>query len=798
MFNPIERYTRWLHTRWPAGVVEKLPESGEYGLTHIPGVRIVGDLTGIPLLKFSSKTGAEAVRAILAEPDFRKDEGGRMKDEVLDLAIIGGGVSGVSAAIEARKAGLNFKIFEATQPFSTVANFPKAKPIYTYPTGLKLEGGLQFTKDVKETLLEEMEAQRAAAGIEFTEARIERIESLGRGKNILLYQSNKAQTVTRARRVIVAIGRSGNHRRLGCPGEELSKVYNRLYDPMDFTGKDALVVGGGDSALESAIALAGCGANVTLSYRKPEFARPKPENVEKLKMLERNPNANVQIERPSSERVTTAFTSDMMQRTPAGSVTLALATTVTRIEPDKVTLKKEDGSEMVLPNDVVFSMIGREAPLDFFRRSGLHVRGDWRPSTWISCLVFVLFCVVLYHWKSSHPQEFPVQRWASQAHAFPYNVPKALDSVGGKLAQWSNRETNLLYTIKRGLGNPSFYYTLAYCTCVVVFGIRRIRRRRTPYVKWQTIVLIISQCLPLFILPELILPWMGRNGYFEPGHPLRWLADQLFESYDGSLGHERAYWRAYGFILAFPLNVYNVFTDHPMWLWLGICCVQTFVIIPLIIFRWGKGAYCGWICSCGALAETMGDSYRSKMPHGPFWNRVNMVGQAVLLFALGILGLRIAGWALGEESWATHWYQKLFEGIPFLSYAWSVDIFMAGILGVGLYFWFSGRVWCRFACPLAALMHIYTRFSRYRIFPDKHKCISCNVCTSVCHQGIDIMNFANKGMPMKDPECVRCSACVQECPTGVLSFGRYDNERNIILDKLPASPVLMREAGRNR
>jgi polyferredoxin len=312
-------------------------------------------------------------------------------------------------------------------------------------------------------------------------------------------------------------------------------------------------------------------------------------------------------------------------------------------------------------------------------------------------------------------------------------------------------------------------------------------------VKWQTIVLICSQWIPLFILPELILPWMGHNGYFEPGHPLRWLADQLFESYDGSLGHERAYWRAYGFILAFPLNVYNVFTDHPLWLWLGISFMQTFVIIPLIIFRWGKGAYCGWICSCGALAETMGDTQRTKMPHGPFWNRVNMVGQAALLFALGILGLRIAGWALGEESWPTHWYHKLFEGIPFLNYGWSVDIFMGGILGVGLYFWFSGRVWCRFACPLAALMHIYTRFSRYRIFPDKRKCISCNVCTSVCHQGIDVMNFANKGLPMEDPECVRCSACVQQCPTGVLSFGRYDNERKIILDKLPASPVLMQE-----
>ena len=70
-------------------------------------------------------------------------------------------------------------------------------------------------------------------------------------------------------------------------------------------------------------------------------------------------------------------------------------------------------------------------------------------------------------------------------------------------------------------------------------------------------------------------------------------------------------------------------------------------------------------------------------------------------------------------------------------------------------------------------MHIYARFSPYRIFADKKKCISCNVCTSVCHQGIDVMNFANKGLPMQDPQCVRCSACVQMCPTGVLSFGRY-------------------------
>ena len=97
-------------------------------------------------------------------------------------------------------------------------------------------------------------------------------------------------------------------------------------------------------------------------------------------------------------------------------------------------------------------------------------------------------------------------------------------------------------------------------------------------------------------------------------------------------------------------------------------------------------------------------------------------------------------------------------------------------------------------CPLAALMHIYARFSRFRILADKKKCISCNVCTSVCHQGIDVMNFANKGLPMADPECVRCSACVSSCPTGVLTFGQINRDGNVLrTDSLQASPVQLKE-----
>jgi len=89
---------------------------------------------------------------------------------------------------------------------------------------------------------------------------------------------------TRAHRVIVAIGRSGNFRKLGCPGEDLDKVYNRLFDRRSLR-QGVLVVGGGDTALETAIAIAACGGKVTLSYRKKSSHDRKPENVEKLQML---------------------------------------------------------------------------------------------------------------------------------------------------------------------------------------------------------------------------------------------------------------------------------------------------------------------------------------------------------------------------------------------------------------------------------------------------------------------------------------------------------------------------------
>lgn len=763
--NVLSRYTHWLHGRWPAGTIEKLPSVGEDGATNLAGVRVVGDLSGIPLLKFSADTGARAVAAFLEDAGFQAARG--QSPEVLDLAIIGGGVAGTSAAIEASKAGLKFRLFEAREAFSTIQDFPKGKPIYTYPKAMTPAGSLRFEAEVKEGLLDELKAQASAHAIEYTPLRITHIERAG---DHLLLHPAEGEPI-RALRAVVAIGRSGNFRKLGVPGEDADHVYNRLHDPGDFAGQPVLVIGGGDSAMEAAIALTVRGAHVTLAYRKAEFSRPKPENLEKLQQLAENPGAATGVSTPSSERVTTAAHSSQRAGAQAGSLKLMMASTVERIEPERATLRDSAGDEQSVPAQAVFTMIGREAPLGFFRRSGLRINGEWGWQGWLGLIVFFSAVVWMYHWKA----------WRIPT---PFNLLDRIPGVTGPIQTFGQ-------VLLDALHRPDFYYSLLYCVLVIVFGIRRIRRRRTPYVTRQTLTLTLIQVIPLFILPYLLFPTMGAYGLFHGGGFWGWFGETFLSNGPGTEPDQ--YWRAFGFILAWPLFVYNFFSEAPLWGWLVVGGLQTFVIIPLILWRWGKGAYCGWICSCGALAETMGDAHRHKMPHGAGWNRLNMAGQVILLLCFAILGLRIVGWAIPGDDWAQAGFTYLLYNVPFLNYQYFIDLVIAGIIGYGLYFHFSGRVWCRFFCPLAALMHIYTRFSRFRIFADKKKCISCNVCTSVCHQGIDIMNFANKGLPMEDPECVRCSACVQSCPTGVLAFGHLDAEGQAVLDRLPASPVRLRE-----
>ncbi len=761
LLRPLARYAHWLHLQWPAGDVEQLPRVDEYFQTNVDGVYVVGDLAGVPLLKFSVDGGVKAVRHLASHG--RAAEGGAPGDEPYDVVILGAGTSGMAAAREAEKQGLSYCVLEARRRFATIHDFQKGKPIYTYPNDMTPAGDLQVTAEDREALIEELEAQTEDIPVRHAEAH--RIDKTATGVDVVTSEGERVS----AANVVVAIGRSGNFRDLGVPGEDRDHVHHRLYDPTRCEGEDVVVIGGGDSAAEAAIALTEHGANVTLSYRRAEFVRPKEENVERLHELAAGEDA-------------------------AGTLTLRMPTDVEAVEEEAVVLSDAEGTTDRVPAREVFAMIGREAPLDFFRRSGVQLRNDWGdvPESlgdavssldWLGRLnwgrigafaSFFLFMAAIYSWKDGGW----LGRLAQSAELFPFG--------------WTpGSGTGLVDVTLASMSNPGFYYTFAYSALVVVFGVKRIRRRKTPYIRVQTLTLMAVQTLPLFILPEIVLPYLGVNGLLPTG-----LLDALFPVSESAV-HGRQYWRAYGFILAWPLFIWNVFTSDPLWWWLAICFVQTFVLIPGMIYFWGKGAYCGWICTCGALAETLGDQHREKMPHGEGWNKLNLAGQVIMALAFVLLALRIVGWIWpGSGATALFWAGLTGEWFGLqLNYSWVVDIILAGMVGFGVYFWLSGRFWCRFFCPLAALMHIYHRFSRFRILADKKKCISCNVCTSVCHQGIDVMSFAQKGEPMDDPQCVRCSACVQSCPTGVLEFGQVDPNTGQVIttDALEASLARIQE-----
>ncbi|MBK8172873.1 MAG: NAD(P)-binding domain-containing protein [Sandaracinaceae bacterium] len=680
--NMIARYLHWLHLRWPAGTVEKLPECDEDGRTTMPGVTIVGDLAGVPLLKFALESGARAARRIATE--LRQTDTTSSRSDVVDVLIVGGGVAGMAAAIECSKARLDFRVIEGAEPFATVASFPAKKPIFTYPTEMEPTSTLQVSAEVKEGLLDELRAQAGHHDIPIVKGTARRIIREG---DFLRVELEADQAPLRAQRVIIALGRSGNHRRLGVAGETRPHVLHRLIDPAKHSGERVVVVGGGDSAAEAALALTEAGARVTLVHRGEGLTRVKPSTAAQIEAMSRS-----------------------------GHLDARLKSTVVEIAENSVVLKSARGEASTVDADRVLVLIGRDAPLEFFRASRLPIRGERRATQWLGVAAFALSAAFLYAMKA-----FGV---LSDVWWHPSNLARSWLSTRATETS-STLSTAIAASASNGIG---FYITLLYCIAVVVFGVARIRRRRTPYVFRQTLTLMLIQCLLLFVLPEILLPWFGRLGAWDDGI-WKSIADALFPLADYD-ANGREYWRAYGFVLAWPLFVWNVFTAQPHTVWLIISCVQTFVIIPLIVWRWGKGAYCGWICSCGALAETMGDRHREKMPHGRGWNRLNALGQVLLLVAFGMLLLRVTSWTTGSAlsiAWS--------DGLLVRGWKPVVDFALAGALGTGLYFGYSGRLWCRFACPLAALMHIYGRFSRFRIIADGKKCISCSACTATCHQG---------------------------------------------------------------
>ncbi len=247
--------------------------------TNVPGLFIAGELGGMGLVANAIDQGKSAIASIRKLPGVGKSTGG---EDLLDVVIVGAGPAGFSASLAAMEAKLRFRTIEQGTLGGTVFQFPRGKIVMTRPVELPIVGRVKITETSKEKLLEFWQGIERDTGVQIHyNERLEMITPDGDG---FLVKSAVGQY--RARSVLLCLGRTGTPRKLGVPGEENPKVVYRLIDPAEFAGKQVLIVGGGDSALEAAVAIAEEeGSRVTLSYREKAFTRAKEKNKLRIEEL---------------------------------------------------------------------------------------------------------------------------------------------------------------------------------------------------------------------------------------------------------------------------------------------------------------------------------------------------------------------------------------------------------------------------------------------------------------------------------------------------------------------------------
>jgi thioredoxin reductase (NADPH) len=301
--------------------------------TDMDGIFIAGELGGMGLIKNSTEQGVQAVENIIKQRKTENSTG-------LDLVIIGAGPAGIAASLSAKKHGLKFKTLEQDSLGGTVFTFPRMKVVMTKPMDLPLVGKMKLVNTSKQELLDIWTSALTKNNITIQEnTKVEKITSIENGFELTL----KDGSIIETDQVLIAIGRRGTPRKLGVKGEELSKVAYRLLEPELITQQKIMVVGGGDSAIESALLLVDHN-EVHLSYRKENFARIKKQN-------EINLDAAIK----------------------QGKLKVWLNSNLTEIDENNVTLSQTETGEHSIENDRVFIFAGGELPTEFLKNAGISV-----------------------------------------------------------------------------------------------------------------------------------------------------------------------------------------------------------------------------------------------------------------------------------------------------------------------------------------------------------------------------------------------------------------------------------------
>lgn len=352
-----------------------------------------------------------------------------------------------------------------------------------------------------------------------------------------------------------------------------------------------------------------------------------------------------------------------------------------------------------------------------------------------------------------------------------------------------------------------FVYGTLYTLAILAFGVKFLYKyRHNRYQQIRTFSVMFFQLAFAFLIPEFMYVMNSGLPYYDLKSvwPLNYY---LFDE-----------WSVKGFLSSGQIGV--------AFLIFGLLSV--FVITPILTYQYGKRWYCSWVCGCGGLAETAGDAFRQlsskklsawKLERwlihtvlvfsvvmtvsmvytylgydsNDFWLTRGLfialvIGFLALIFGtfmifkakefvkdarLGALGFfaTLSLLLLMHFSGTTQHVFFLEPGTLRAAYGFYIGSIFSGVIGTGFYPILGNRTWCRFGCPMAAILGFQQRlFSRFRITTNGGQCISCGNCSTYCEQGIDVRAYAQKGQNIVRSSCVGCGICAAVCPRGVLKL----------------------------
>ena len=315
----------------------EIPFYNENFESNIAGLYIVGELGGVGLIRNAVNQATTAIADIVRRP---KVPGVHEHDVI----IIGAGPAGMTAALAAKSHGMRYAVFEQDDVGGSLLHYPRKKLVLTSPVDIPLYGKLKISEITKEELLVLWNTiiERTKLAI----ATQQKVTAVSKGSGV--FRVDTTRGTYHAPYVVMAIGRRGSPRKLGVPGEDLPKVMYRLIEAEAYKRNHLLVVGGGDSAVEAACALAAQEGNaVTMSYRRGEFVRLKERNEQRIAELIK------------MKRVRVIFNSQLKE-----------------IQPGTIVLEDEQHPPIEMPNDFTFIFAGGELPGEFLGKIGIKLRTE--------------------------------------------------------------------------------------------------------------------------------------------------------------------------------------------------------------------------------------------------------------------------------------------------------------------------------------------------------------------------------------------------------------------------------------